>query len=261
MHLYDPAPRIGESQHASYPPKPDPTFFDTDFGVRFGMHTCFDMAFRTPGAALALDYGISDFVFPTGWVTRAPPMMPATEMQQGWSRAVGVNLLAADGGESWGSSGSGIYSRGHVLAQEYSPFAAPVIKLLVATLPKLGRPTPNLQASESNWAFKTEPLPRSWLSADVLTDVSTTELVNAPVAKTRTPNLGTTQFTPLLAGSVSASANAHFRCLRSPTAGSPSATQRKREGVLTSNWAWIDFNSHFLRLQVPTELHTPPGAY
>lgn len=159
MHLYDPSPGVGESTHASYPPTADPMHFTTDFGVTFGMHTCFDMAFRTPAAALALDVGISDFVFPTGWVVKAPPMMPPLEMQQGWSRGVGVNLLAADGGHAWGSSGSGIYSRGTVLASTYD-VAEPSSyrKLLVAQLPILTRPLPNVVASDSDWKhYKTSP--------------------------------------------------------------------------------------------------------
>ena len=156
MHLYDPAPGQGESTHASYPPTADPAHFRTDFGVTFGMHTCFDMAFRTPAAAMALDEGITDFVFPTGWVVKAPPMLPSIEVQQGWSRGVGVNLLASDDGAAWGSSGSGIYSQGNILTHEYAPDAPPTYKkLLVADVPKLRKPSPNVVASASDWTYKT----------------------------------------------------------------------------------------------------------
>ena len=160
MHLYDPSPGIGESTHASYPAVADPSYFDTKFGVRFGMHTCFDMAFSTPGAAMAMDpsLGIRDFVFPTGWVVESPPMLPPNAVQQGWSRGVGVNLLAADSAHSFGSSGSGIYSQGQVLAKRVTPFDSPDSgHMLIADVPKLRRSQPNVQQRPPNWGYKTFP--------------------------------------------------------------------------------------------------------
>ena len=159
MHLYDPSPGHGESTHASYPAAADPTFFDTPFGIRFGMHTCFDMAFSTPAAAMALDplLGISDFVFPTGWVVASPPMLPANAVQQGWSRGVGVNLLAADSAHSWGSSGSGIYSEGRALVKRVTPFSPEQGTMLLAVVPVLRKASPNIQAIKPNWNYKTAP--------------------------------------------------------------------------------------------------------
>ena len=173
MHLYDTSPGIGESTHASYPVHSDPTYFDTSFGVRFGMHTCFDMAFSTPGAAMALDLslGITDFVFPTGWVIESPPMLPPNEFQQGWSRGVNVNLLAADSAHSIGSSGSGIYSRGQVLIKRWSPHESfpDTGHLLVAVVPKLKRTVSNVQVSPPNWNYKTT---RNVIEIDVDVDAA-----------------------------------------------------------------------------------------
>lgn len=138
MHNYDTAPAIGESQNlCCWPPRPDPTFFDTSFGVRFGMHICFDIMFRSPAAAMALDGNIRDFVFSTHWETPGPPMLPAIEVQQGWSRGVGVNLLAADAGEGYANAGSGIYSKGKALGVRYRPNLSADDYLLVAKVPKI----------------------------------------------------------------------------------------------------------------------------
>lgn len=108
---------------------------------------------------MALDpkLGIRDFVFPTGWVVGEPPMLPPNEVQQGWSRGLGVNLLAADGGHTWGSAGSGIYSQGVAIAKVYKPFDLPNVEMLIATVPKLVRSMPNLQASVDVWTgYRTE---------------------------------------------------------------------------------------------------------
>lgn len=47
-------------------------FFDTDFGVRFGLLTCFDIIFKTPGVDLANNYNVTHFVFPTAWFSEMP---------------------------------------------------------------------------------------------------------------------------------------------------------------------------------------------
>lgn len=47
-------------------------YFDTDFGVRFGLLTCFDIIFEDPGVVLAKEYNITHFIFPTAWFSEMP---------------------------------------------------------------------------------------------------------------------------------------------------------------------------------------------
>lgn len=54
------------------PPTPDIATFDTDFGVRFGMITCFDIMFEQPAMTLVNTYGVTDIIFPTAWFSEAP---------------------------------------------------------------------------------------------------------------------------------------------------------------------------------------------
>eukprot|EP00239_Pterosperma_sp_CCMP1384_P002363 CAMPEP_0197850074 /NCGR_PEP_ID=MMETSP1438-20131217/14148_1 /TAXON_ID=1461541 /ORGANISM="Pterosperma sp., Strain CCMP1384" /LENGTH=470 /DNA_ID=CAMNT_0043463035 /DNA_START=44 /DNA_END=1456 /DNA_ORIENTATION=- len=145
-HLFDENMNKGESHFHTYPLDQDPRWFDTHFGVRFGMHVCFDIMFRTPGAALAMDpnLNITDFVFSTHWETPGPPMLTATATQQGWSKAVGVNLIASDAGEGWHTGGSGIFSNGRILAQHYEPDMPASEALLIAQVPHITAPTPNI---------------------------------------------------------------------------------------------------------------------
>merc|ERR1712176_1450639 len=95
--------------------------------------------FRSPGIDFALDpkLGIHDFVYSTHWETTGPPMLQAVGIQQGWSRAAGVNLLAANAGIGYSHAGSGIYTKGSAIAEHYSPMAKKDDKLLVARVPKL----------------------------------------------------------------------------------------------------------------------------
>ena len=94
--------------------------FRTNFGVTFGIFTCFDILFRNPSECL-LNKGIKNFIFPTAWGNSFPYYM-STAVQQGWSFRNGVNLLAANLHVSiplgdWYGTGSGIYSAG--VAKKY----------------------------------------------------------------------------------------------------------------------------------------------
>ena len=117
----------------------DPRWFDTSFGVRFGMMLCFDICFHTPGIELAVgEHQISDFVFSTHWENEeGPPMSLATSFFQSWSRGVGVNLLAANEGMGLMHTGSGIFSQGDALASAWEPANPHDEALLIATVPKL----------------------------------------------------------------------------------------------------------------------------
>lgn len=74
-------------------------YFDSYFGVRFGMMICFDMIFGSPIQDL-LVHQVTDIVFSTWWVN-FPPMINALQVQQSWSQYFRVNLLAANAGTGW----------------------------------------------------------------------------------------------------------------------------------------------------------------
>jgi predicted amidohydrolase len=109
--------------------------FKSDFGPTFGIFTCYDIMFEHPSRDL-LAQGVTDFVFPSWWVN-VPPFILATQMQQGFSRYYGVNLLAANSGASWFNGGSGIYSRGTALAAYYNTSYLPSSRMLLVDVPQL----------------------------------------------------------------------------------------------------------------------------
>lgn len=53
-------------------PEPEEVIFDTDFGVKFGIFTCFDILFYEPALKLTRFYNITDIVFPTAWFSETP---------------------------------------------------------------------------------------------------------------------------------------------------------------------------------------------
>ncbi|KAG5308383.1 VNNL1 protein, partial [Acromyrmex insinuator] len=88
---------------------PEVVSFDTDFGVKFGTFTCFDIYFRKPALQLTRDHQVTDFVYPTVWFSEVP-FLTAVQLQAGWSFAENVNLLASGYNRpSFGNAGSGIY--------------------------------------------------------------------------------------------------------------------------------------------------------
>ncbi|XP_018354299.1 PREDICTED: vanin-like protein 2 [Trachymyrmex septentrionalis] len=88
---------------------PEVVSFDTDFGVKFGTFTCFDIYFRKPALQLTRDHQVTDFVYPTAWFSEVP-FLTAVQLQAGWSFAENVNLLASGYNRpSFGNAGSGIY--------------------------------------------------------------------------------------------------------------------------------------------------------
>uniref|UniRef100_A0A1B6F3X2 CN hydrolase domain-containing protein n=1 Tax=Cuerna arida TaxID=1464854 RepID=A0A1B6F3X2_9HEMI len=97
----------GES--VNKPPLPDHHYFETDFGVRFGMFTCFDIEFLEPAIVMARQFGIRHFIFPLCWISELP-FLTALQMQWGWAYSLDVVLLAAGcNNPQSGGSGTGIY--------------------------------------------------------------------------------------------------------------------------------------------------------
>lgn len=52
--------------------EPEVITFDTDFGIKFGTFTCFDILFYNPALQLTRHHNITDIVFPTAWFSEVP---------------------------------------------------------------------------------------------------------------------------------------------------------------------------------------------
>lgn len=81
--------------------------FETDFGVTFGLITCFDIVFNEPAVKLVRELNVTDIVFPSDWYNELPFGI-SVPYQQMWAYSNNVNLLAAGLHHTEGS-GSGIY--------------------------------------------------------------------------------------------------------------------------------------------------------
>jgi len=53
-------------------PEAEISILDTDFGVQFGIFTCFDIMFEKPAVQLVKEWGVKDIVFPTAWFSELP---------------------------------------------------------------------------------------------------------------------------------------------------------------------------------------------
>lgn len=49
-----------------------PITFKTDFGVTFGIITCFDILFDEPARRIIYDKNVTDILFPTAWLSEMP---------------------------------------------------------------------------------------------------------------------------------------------------------------------------------------------
>jgi hypothetical protein len=113
---------------------PDVVWFESDFGVRFGMMICFDLMFEEPQLSLYYTHGIRDFLWSSWWVD-VPPLITGTQVELARSWVLPSNFLASGIGLSWYNSGSGIYSYGDPLQHWYNPSSKPIERLLIADLP------------------------------------------------------------------------------------------------------------------------------
>ncbi|CAL8118392.1 unnamed protein product [Orchesella dallaii] len=108
--------------------------FNTDFGVEFGLFTCFDIIFAHPAVELVVNLGIHNFAFPTAWIDELP-FLTAIQSQALWAQSNQVNLLASGYHQpDRGSMGSGIYS-GDEGALNYVFDASSGTKLVTSLVP------------------------------------------------------------------------------------------------------------------------------
>eukprot|EP00164_Ancoracysta_twista_P002616 GFYU01003481.1.p1 GENE.GFYU01003481.1~~GFYU01003481.1.p1 ORF type:complete len:783 (+),score=72.84 GFYU01003481.1:150-2498(+) len=147
----------GEGEYAQ-PVGPDTVYFDTSFGVRFGMFICYDLMFNAPSRVMAGMLGVRDFVFSTRWVNFFP-MWTSVQFQQGWSQSLGVNLLASssvDVRRPVTASGCGIYHKGVALVSTFNtdegPHSTSLDMLLVSRVPRL-----NVATETRDAIFSTQP--------------------------------------------------------------------------------------------------------
>lgn len=111
-HLYGTYPILDR------PRNPEVVSYTSIFGVKFGLFICFDIDFRHPVQDLLHD-GVSHFIYSTWW-ENSPPIFTATMFQQAFSRTFSSVLLAANTGESYLNSGSGIFVRGTALGVHFN---------------------------------------------------------------------------------------------------------------------------------------------
>uniref|UniRef100_A0A182MYR4 CN hydrolase domain-containing protein n=1 Tax=Anopheles dirus TaxID=7168 RepID=A0A182MYR4_9DIPT len=115
---------------------PELVSFETDFGIRFGVFTCFDILFALPTLE-HVKHGLRDFVFPAFW-TSEPPFLTSTQIFESWAYANDANLIVA--GTNYapsGATGTGVFNgRNGALLTHYS--GRPTRAIYTVTLPKHG---------------------------------------------------------------------------------------------------------------------------
>uniref|UniRef100_A0A182K0R6 CN hydrolase domain-containing protein n=1 Tax=Anopheles christyi TaxID=43041 RepID=A0A182K0R6_9DIPT len=120
----------------SITPTPELVSFETDFGVHFGVFTCFDILFALPTLEL-VKHGLRDFVFPAFW-TSEPPFLTSTQIFESWAYANDANLIVA--GTNYGPSGAtgtGVFNgRNGALLAHYTGQSTRA--LYTVTVPKSG---------------------------------------------------------------------------------------------------------------------------
>jgi len=139
---------------ARAPFRHDEVTFQTDFGVTFGLFTCFDILFRYPALEL-VGKEVKNFIYPSMWFSELP-FLTALQLQQNWAYTHNVNLLAAGANRpAMGTTGSGIYSgTAGALTSYMSEVNRTVV--LTAEIPK----KPGFQVSQTS-APPTRDIPRA----------------------------------------------------------------------------------------------------
>uniref|UniRef100_A0A2M4BIM1 Putative biotinidase and vanin n=1 Tax=Anopheles marajoara TaxID=58244 RepID=A0A2M4BIM1_9DIPT len=114
---------------------PELVYFDTDFGVQFGVFTCFDILFAAPTLRLVQEKGLRDFVFPAFW-TSEPPFLASTQIFESWAYAIDANLIVSGTNYALsGATGTGVFNgRNGALLAHFT--GTPTRQLHTVTVPK-----------------------------------------------------------------------------------------------------------------------------
>ncbi|XP_050330055.1 vanin-like protein 1 [Bactrocera neohumeralis] len=163
-------------------PQPQLATFTTDFGVTFGHFIGSDFLFWQPAQRLVAELGITDIIYATHWFNELP-FLTAVQLQEGWSYANDVNLLAADASEPSGQiSGSGIYA-GRLGRLKAVIYEEPTTQLLTASVPKhayrQSYQAPPLPQSDFVPQVTTPRLTKLDLQRDYNVDIFKTQLLDA----------------------------------------------------------------------------------
>eukprot|EP01105_Mastigella_eilhardi_P022253 TRINITY_DN5473_c0_g1_i1.p1 TRINITY_DN5473_c0_g1~~TRINITY_DN5473_c0_g1_i1.p1 ORF type:complete len:547 (+),score=86.52 TRINITY_DN5473_c0_g1_i1:34-1641(+) len=127
LAVYHKSHLANEAHLFDQPPQPDPVWFDTAFGVRFGLQTCYDGNFADP---VREEYknGVRDFIWPM-YSGDMAPILSSAMTASAVSRFYESNFLTANGYYV----GCGIYSCGEVVAS-LGPFSEPTRKFVVGSI-------------------------------------------------------------------------------------------------------------------------------
>lgn len=99
-------------------PGKDIVTFQSSFGVKFGIFTCYDILFKNPALDI-LSQDVNDIIYPTAWISQTP-FGVSLSVQAGYAKKNKVNLLAANYNDPARSNGgSGIYKSRGFSAETY----------------------------------------------------------------------------------------------------------------------------------------------
>ncbi|XP_055594724.1 vanin-like protein 2 [Uranotaenia lowii] len=127
---------------------PEIVTFETDFGVTFGIFTCFDLLFARPALEL-VKRDVTDIIFPSMWVSE-PPFLTSTQIFESWAYANNVNLIAS--GTNYapaGSTGTGVFNGRNGAVFSFVTGEA-TRRLFPVRVPKIKRDVPAEEQKETD---------------------------------------------------------------------------------------------------------------
>ncbi|XP_053687721.1 vanin-like protein 2 [Sabethes cyaneus] len=114
---------------------PELITFETDFGVKFGLFTCFDLLFAQPALEL-IKRDVKNFIFPAMWISEQP-FLTATQIFESWAYANNVNLIASGTNyDPAGSTGTGVFNGRNGAVFSFMT-GEPIRKLYPVRVPKI----------------------------------------------------------------------------------------------------------------------------
>lgn len=113
-------------------------YFETDFGVTFGLYTCFDIVFKHPALNVLSDLEVTDIVYPVAWFSHLP-FLQGLSVHHGYAVSNKINLLAAGLHDpALRNGGTAIYlANGEILKVYINGQKGS--KLLIGDVPKISR--------------------------------------------------------------------------------------------------------------------------